>query len=1039
MTNAKLLKITKLSITSLLSLAALAAVSQLSVAANPPRTVKGVVKDAAGEPVIGATVSTTVAGKPTGTMTAPDGSYVLQLPAGATEIEFSCLGYAAETVLLDSSRSVYDVLLQEDSEVLEDAVVVAFGKQKKESVTGAISMVQTKDLVQSPQANVSNMLAGRLPGLLAVQRSGEPGEDFSTLRIRGVGTFASGEGSQDPLVMVDGVETTNFNNIDPNEIESLSILKDASSTAVYGVRGANGVILITTKRGLDGKPKISYSGNVAVNQFTDIRETMNAYDWASSYNQAQVYDGYILGGYTQRFSEEELQMYRDHTDPVMYPDVNWYDMMLRKSSVTTQHNINVSGGKSNVKYFISAGYYNQQGMFKPISMLEGYDIQSAYERFNFRANTDFQVTKRLSISVNIASQMETRTGNAGETGRIMDAIARANPTETPGIVDGRMVTLASTNANPLTTLYQNGYRNDYRNNLSGSVGVVYEIPGVKGLKATAKFFYENWYRHQQVYKTPQPLTYEVRRKDDGGLVYTPNTIESPFNYSPTTGKNRKVYIEAGLSYETKIADAHHITALLLYNQSKRWDPNLQYKVPTAYLGVVGRLTYDYKNRYLAEVNIGYNGTENFAPGKRFGFFPAYSLGWVISEEPFFPKNNVVSFIKLRGSYGEVGNDRIGGNRFLYLPTTYGVIGGQYHLGNPAAYATYSINGEGIVGNEDLTWERARKANAGIELTFWKSRIRIEADWFMEKRDNILATPQNYAVVYGSTPPPMNLGKMKNTGFDGEISFSNTTKEFSYWLKGNFTYAHNMIEFMDEVPNPYPYKQQTGQILGQYFGLIWEGFYNTWEEVNSLARPKSSWNNNMIQPGDLKYRDVNGDGVIDTNDMVPIGYSNFPEITYGVSFGGGWRGLDFSVLFQGATHVSLQYSRYFTRGFGEFFSASEDLKYSWSQERYENGEVIKYPHLSLGDENQKHNYQASSFIIRDASYLRLKNMEIGYSLNPALLKKAKMSGARIFVNGNNLVTWSHMIKGVDPEAAQQATNYEPYPITKTYNIGITLTF
>ena len=1008
--------------------------------AAAPRTVKGVVTDSNGEPVIGATVSANVSGKPVGTATDFNGAYQLSVPDGVSQIEISCLGYATQVIKLTPSKDTYNVVLSEDTEYLDDVVVVAFGKQKKETVTGAISMVQTKDLVQSPQANVSNMLAGRLPGLLAVQRSGEPGEDFSTLRIRGVATFATGEGSQDPLVMVDGIETNNFNNIDPNEIESLSILKDASSTAVYGVRGANGVILITTKRGSEGKPTISYSGNVAINAFTDLREPMRAYEYALAYNEARKYDAYISGGYTPKFSEEDIEMWRTGEDPIFHPDVDWYDEMLRKVSPTTQHNINISGGTDKVKYFISGGYYNQQGLFKQVSLLEGYDVQSAYERFNFRSNLDFKVTKRLSINLNIATQMETRTGNAGEVGRIMNSLATTNPMETPGVVDGKIVNLGSSSGNPMVNFYQNGYRNDFRNNLNGSIGLSYDIPGVKGLKATAKFSYENFYRHLQKYTKNPPMTYTVDKNPAGDVIFRATTTEKPFSYSNSFGKHRRTYIEVGLSYDNKFADAHHVTALLLYNQSRKVDPNLQYKVPNSYQGIVGRVTYDYKNRYLAEVNVGYNGTENFAPGKRFGFFPAYSLGWVLTEEPFYPKNNVMTFFKIRGSYGEVGNDRIGGERFLYLPTSYSTIGGQYYFGNPTAtYTQYSINGEGIVGNEDLTWEKARKANAGLEATFWKSRIRIEADWFLELRDNILANRQNYATLYGAKPSAQNFGKMKNTGFDGEISFSDTAGEFAYWVKGNFTYAHNTIQFMDEVPNPYPYKYKTGQILGQYFGLICDGFYNTWEEVNDPNRPVSSWNNNRLQPGDLKYRDINGDGIIDTNDMVPIGYANFPEITYGFSAGFNWKGLDFSILFQGATHVSLEYSRLYTRGFGENFGAPITLRDSWTQEKYENGETILFPHLSVGDEIQKHNYQSSTFWTRDASYLRLKNIEIGYSFSPAKLKKVHMTGCRIFVNGNNVLTFSHMMKGVDPEAAQQSTNYDVYPITRTFNIGLNVKF
>ena len=1004
------------------------------------RKISGVILDSDGNPVIGAAIGLQEGDRLIGAVSDIDGRFELEIPDGTRRVNVTCLGYADQTVNILEDKDSYSIVMRTDSEFLDEVVIVAFGTQKKETVTGAISMVQTKELVQSPQANVSNMLVGRLPGLLAVQRSGEPGEDASTLRIRGVGTFATGEGSQEPLVMVDGIETDNFNNIDPNEIESLSILKDASSTAVYGVRGANGVILITTKRGNEGKPVISYSANFAINQFTDIRETMNAYEYTTSFNEARRYDAYISGGYTPRYTDDAIRMYWAGADPVLYPDVDWYDLMLKKSSFTTQHNVNVSGGAKRVKYFISAGYYNQQGLFDQTSLMEGYDVQSAYERFNFRSNLDFEVTKRLSIKLNISTQIETRTGNAGNTASLMDAIARANPVVSPGIVDGKIVTLGTSTDNPMKQFYQNGSKNDHRNHLNGSVNVRYHIPGVEGLYATATFSYENYYTNIQKYVKNPLMTYSVFRNSDYDLVFQPQTTEKPFSFSQSFGKYRRTYLEAGLNYTHTFGDGHNVTALLLYNQSRRVDPNLEYKVPNSYQGIVGRITYDYKNRYLLEFNVGYNGTENFAEGKRFGLFPAYSVGWVLTEEPFYPKNDILTFFKVRASYGEVGNDRIGGARFLYLPTAY-VSGGQYHFGQVgSSYTQYAVLNEGQIGNPALTWERAKKTNVGVEMTLWKSRIRVAADWFLETRDNILTERKSYATLYGGIPAAVNMGRMRNSGFEIDATFRNTSGAFTYWLRGNYTFARNIIEFMDESPTPYPYKYKTGQSLGQYYGLICDGIYNTWEEVNDPNRPESSWQNDRLQPGDLIYRDVNGDGVIDDNDQVPIGYSNFPEVVYGISLGLEWKGLDFSILFQGAANVSLQYSRYYTRGFGEDFSAPRYLlDESWTWERYVNGETINYPHLSEGDVTNKHNYQNSTFWTRDASYIRLKNLEIGYTFSGRLLKAAKISSARIFVNGNNLFTWSHMLPGIDPEVGQQATNQEAYPVTKTYNIGFTIKF
>lgn len=1007
------------------------------------RKITGTVVDPMGEPVIGAAVIRLNVSGVAGTITNIDGQFEITGPSTAFKIEISYMGFRKMVLDVVPSQNHYKIQLEEDSQLLDEVVVVGFGVQKKETVTGAISMLQTKELVQSPQANVSNMLAGRMPGLLAVQRSGEPGADASTLRIRGVGTFATGDGSQDPLVMVDGIETDNFNNIDPNEIESLSILKDASSTAVYGVRGANGVILITTKRGATGKPQISYSGSVAINQFTEIRKTMNAYDYATLFNEARKNDAYITGAYTPRFTDEAIEKYRTGSDPLFYPDVDWYDLMLRDNAITTQHNVNVSGGVDKLKYFVSAGYYNQQGLFDMTDMLPGYNMQSGYERFNFRSNLDFTISKRLSMKLNIASQMETRTGNAvGEgTSRIMGMIATANPVSTPGIVDGKIVD-TGIGSSPLIYFYQSGFRNQYRNNLTGSFNLKYEIPGIKGLHLTTTISYESFYSHQQRYHKPKDNleTYNLVRQEDGTVVFLPLFQAGTFQFNEAYGKNRRTYVEAGFNYNRTFAQDHNVTALLLYNQSRKVDPNLAYKIPNSYQGVVGRVTYDYKSRYLLEFNMGYNGTENFAEGKRFGFFPAYSLGWVVSEEKFFPKTDIVSFFKIRGSYGEVGNDRIGGDRFLYLPTTYVAGGGSYNFGEVGStYTNYAITSEGKIGNPVLTWERAKKTNLGAEISFWGHRIKITADYFREERNNILANLNTAPIVFGGNMPAYNMGKMKNSGWDGDITFHNTVNKFNYWLKANYTYAHNEIQYMDEVTPTYPHKYRTGQILNQNFGLICDGIYNTWEEVNDSNRPISTWNNNKLQPGDLIYRDINGDGIINTDDEVPIGYSNFPEVIYGFSFGGDWKGIDFSVLFQGATNVSINYSRMYTRGFAEDFSAPEALKKSWSQERYEQGLPIEYPRLSEGDVVNKHNYQKSTYWVRDASYLRLKNLEIGYTFNKNLLKKLRMSSLRLFVNGTNLLTFSDMIKGVDPEASDGVTNHEAYPVTRTYNIGLNIKF
>ena len=421
-------------------------------------------------------------------------------------------------------------------------------------------------------------------------------------------------------------------------------------------------------------------------------------------------------------------------------------------------------------------------------------------------------------------------------------------------------------------------------------------------------------------------------------------------------------------------------------------------------------------------------------------FQAYSLGWVASDEPFFPKNDVLSYLKIRGSYGEVGNDKIGGDRFLYRPSAYTSAANGYYFGEVGStYTGYTYALEGKLGNPNVTWERAIKQNLGVEFSLWKGKISVTADLFSEQRNNILASLGTVPVTVGATLPAYNLGRMRNRGFDGDISYNDQIGNVKFFVRGNFTFARNKVEFQDEIPRPYAYQYRTGQRYGQYYGLVAEGLYNTWAEVNDANRPVSSWNNNKLQPGDIKYKDVNGDGVIDQNDQVPIGYSNFPEKIFGISFGGSYKGFDISVLFQGTGNVSIAYNRRQMMGFFENSGAVEYLLNSWSPERYEKGLPIQFPHYSIGADVQKHNYQASTFWIRDASYVRLKNVEIGYSIPKTLLARVGLSATRIYANANNLYTWSSVFRGVDPEQPTGVTNEEPYPLTRTINVGLNLKF
>lgn len=991
------------------------------------------------EALIGVTVS--IEGTTLGGLTDVNGKFTLTVPSAASVLKISYVGYKPVLFPVNGQTNI-EIAMVPELMAFDEVVVVGYGTQKKATITGAVISIAQTQLLQSPTANISNALVGRMPGLMSVQRSGQPGADQSTLRIRGIGTFT---GTADPLIMVDGIETDNYNNIDPNEIESISILKDASATAVYGVRGANGVLIITTKRGKVGKPQVSYSFQYATSRFTGILNGLNAYDFSTGYNQAKRYDGYISGGYTPAYTAEAIQHYKLQDDPIFYPDVDWYAYMFDKNSGQMQHNLNINGGTEKVKYFVSLGYFTQDGLINHTDMVKSYDATPTYGRYNIRSNFDFEITKRFSANVNLSSQIENRTGVPNTLyPRVFEAAWAGNPVDHPRPEDvgNRYVVLdgALSNLNPIPFLFQTGYNKNYRNYLNSSIRFNYKLDDlVKGLSSHATVSYNN-YNEQDITYTRNFVQYKAKRLSDGSVNFVPQSDQNPFGFSEAFGKNRKVYFEGGLDYSRTIGN-HSISGLLLYNQSKRYDPNLAFLVANGYQGIVGRATYSFMGRYLAEINIGYNGTENFAPGKRFGFFPAYSLGWVASDETFFPKNNIFTYLKFRGSYGVVGNDKIGGNRFLYRPAAYTYSGGFYQFGEDGSNMQgYQGSLEGALGNPDVTWERAKKFNVGGEANFFKDKLKISFDYFDENRDNILANRNTVPLIVAATLPAYNLGKMSNSGYEADVSFNGKAGKVYYWMKANLSYAHNTIEYQDEVNRTFSYQNRTGQRYGQNYGFIADGLFNTWEEVNDPSRPVYAYQNNKIQPGDIRYVDVNSDGLINADDAVPIGYSDFPEKIFGFSFGGDYKGIDISILFQGASNVSVTYSRSFVSPFLESRTAPEYMVQSWSQDRYEQGLPINFPRYNQGYSAAAALWQGSNFWTVDAGYLRLKNAEIGYSIPEALLKKVNISYLRLYVNGINLFSWDDLLPGLDPESTGASIiNNDPYPVTRTINFGLNVKF
>lgn len=747
------------------------------------QTIKGIVVDASGEPVIGANV--VVEGTTMGTITDFEGTFSISVPKNG-KIKISFIGYKDQVLTPQSGKNLR-VVLEDDSQMLGEVQVVAYGAQKKVSITGAISSMKGEDLLKTPAASMSNVLSGQITGISSVQYSGEPGADEADLYVRGIATWNNAK----PLIQVDGVERE-FSQIDPNEVESITVLKDASATAVFGVRGANGVILITTKRGAEGKAKISFSTSAGVNLRTKQLEFANSYQYASYYNDLQVNDGGV-----PTFTEEQLIKFRDHTDPILYPDINWIDYCMNKAAFQSQHNVNISGGTDRMRYFVSAGMFTQDGMFKQLAASDNFNFN--YKRYNYRANLDFDATKTTLISVNIGGRIETkRTPESGEDqNQLFRKLYWAVPFAGAGIVDGKRVVsnadyLPFTGSDGLNSYYGKGFRSTTTNVLNVDLVLDQKLDFItKGLSFKLKGSYNTSYWTQKIASSSMAV-YTPVLHDDGSIGYRKSGSDSQLSYSRNSngeGKSRDWYMEAALNYSRKFGD-HNVTGLVLYNQSKRYYPGGTYDdIPSAYVGFVGRATYDYKTRYMAEFNVGYNGSENFAPGKRYGLFPAGSIGWIVSEESFFkPLKKVINYFKVRASVGMVGNDNNGNNRFLYLPDAYILNDDGYFFGTnagnkkPGAY-------EASKSNADVTWEKSVKQNYGIDFSILNEKLNISLDYFKENRRDILSSPDYMPGILGMVLPIMNVGKTENKGYEFQLKWNDKIgDDFRYWANFNLSFA-----------------------------------------------------------------------------------------------------------------------------------------------------------------------------------------------------------------------------------------------------------
>lgn len=1025
-------------------------------------TVTGNVRDEKDEGAIGATVL--LVGSQKGAITDTEGNFRLNVPNAQTAVlQISFIGYETQTIPLKGKTKI-KVVLKEEANTLNEVMVVAYGTQKKETLTGAISSVKTDVLLRSPNASIATSLAGQITGLSSVATSGQPGKEDPAIYIRGVGSLT--EGASSPLILVDGVERSFFQ-MDPNEIESITVLKDASATAVFGVRGANGVVLVTTRRGEEGKAKISISSSVGVQQPTRILKMADSYTYATLFNEMNDNDK----ANKHAFDDYALERFRLGDDPVMYPNTNWRKYIMKNSSIQTQHNLNISGGTERVRYFVSMGFLWQDGLFRQYKELD-YNNNFAYTRYNYRGNLDLDITQSTLLKVGLGGILgithEPNDNNYAYG--LFSLINMAQPFNSPGIVDGKLVTINPgkyegilMNNNALARFYGQGYDQTTSNTMDMDLTLTQKLDFItKGLSVEIKGAYNTFYsfiqkRHGTVetytpYYQSELETPGLDIKDPAynkTIVYRVDGQNRRLNYNEDTHRGRNWYFEASLRYNRKFGN-HNVGGLLLYNQDKKYYPAQFTDVPNAYVGLVGRLTYDYKSRYIAEFNFGYNGSENFAPDKRFGAFPAGSIGYVLSEESFMKKQKVVDYLKLRASVGLVGNDNMNGNRFLYLPGSWlvdqfgkvdnwGASQNGYNFGYNNGNSMYGAV-EGRIGNSNVTWETALKQNYGIDVNFLNNRLKVSADLFFENRKDILIKRQTIPILTnlnGTNLPVVNMGQVKNHGYEVDIKWDDRIKDnLHYYINANVSYSKNKIVFQDEVEPNETYLWRTGQPVGAIFGYVADGFYNSSDfDSNQKLNKGLPIPTSDVAPGDIKYRDLNNDGFITPDDQCKIGHPTRPAYTFGLNYGADYKGFFFNMNWTGAAERSLVLDQFFRIPFG--INSNNALMQFHADNRWtpETAETASIPRFAT--KTTTHNSYTSSLWVKNGNYLKLKSVSLGYNFRQVTaFKKIGISELTLKLSGYNLLTFDKF-KIMDPECTPGLT--DSYPINKIYNIGINITF
>lgn len=1028
-------------------------------------TVSGTVLDkTTNDPLIG--VSVVVKGVVNaGTITDMDGKFTLKLPYAEAPLVFSYLGYQPQEIVPGAKKEL-TVLLQEDTKALQEVVVVGYTKQRKETMIGSVATITTKDLTQSPTANINNALAGRLPGLIVNQYAGgEPGVDQSELFIRGKATY----GNQSAIVIVDGIER-DMSYLAPDEIETFTILKDASATAAYGIRGANGVIVITTKRGKAAeKATVNLKASIGINQPIGFPEYLGSADYATLYNEARLNDAKMTGADISSlnlFSQQAIDNFRrakgDNSDGLGY-DWDYYDFAF-KPGLQEDVSLSIRGGTDKVRYYVLANYFSQGGNYKYSNAGE-YDSQTKFTRYNFRSNIDININRYLSTRLDLGARITDRNAPGTTAGRLMTICAtqppylpilveeNAHPQNEEYIQQNPRGMLYGDNIyryNLLGELSRTGYLNEKNTYLNGSFAMNLDMEFLtKGLKAEVMFSYDasegRWinrkldtykdgYREYPKYATFMPIEGSDAYMAGGhytGAYKTGNkydidqTIGNGFSHNASDGRT---YIQARLDYNRLFSNRHEVTAMLLANRGNRTVNNeLAYHSQ----GITGRFAYYYNQKYLMEFNFGYNGSENFAPGKRYGFFPAGSIGWVVSEEEFMKKASWIDFLKVRASYGLVGSDNVS-SRFPYLAFYGG--GSGYDFGNNFG-TNVGGTSEGNLANANLTWEKARKLNVGIDFTTLNQRLALTIDAFYEYRFDIITDMNSdgimgYPDIVGKDAALQNLGEVSNRGVDIELSWNDKIgKDFRYYIRPNLTFSRNRLEYKAEVARKNSWRKETGKRLYENFVYVFDHFVADQEEADRLNKiGYQPWG--QLIPGDVVYKDLDRNGVIDDEDRTAMGNPRSPELMFGIPFGFQYKNFDFSVLLQGATKSSILLNGAAVFDFPQFEQDKIGRVKKMHLDRWtpETAATAKYPALHYGTHDNNKNGNSSLFLY-DASYLRLKNVEIGYNVSPKLLRKFHVQQARIYVQGLNLLTFDKLGDvDIDPET-KSGDGASWYPIQR----------